>query len=176
MKFVSLVQTGRTFLRFHRSQSVFCSYQSRIVYLSSPIQGLDILNPFSKLRSWTEFLCIPLYLFLFVGTLYGISHYRLFESYSKYLYRQEPAFHLAIFSLLLKVVYDSNLQIAWYATLLLFHYTAQCRESFSIQKCVIFVTYKYTCLFWLYSFIVCLNRQLHAVFCLWKNMRKRDHV
>jgi len=67
----------------------------------------------------------------FVGLFYGILHYGLFKSYNKYVYSQKPGFHLAIFSLLLKVVYNTNLQIAWWASLLSFHYTVQCTESFS---------------------------------------------
>ena len=118
---------------------------------------------------------IPLYSSVslsFVGPLYGTLHYRLFESYSKYVYSQEPAFHLAILCLLLKVAYNSNLQIAWFATLLSFHYTAQCTESFSTQQCVIFV--KHTCLFWPYNFVLCLNGCMQLF--LWRNMRNGDHV
>jgi len=159
---MSLVQTGRTFLRFHHSPSVFLflTKSDRLSFFPYTRTGyIESLFKDKKLNWIRSYSSVSL---SFVGTLYGISRYRLFESYSKYVYRQQPAFHLAILVCFLKwptiVIYKLPGSLLFcYSTI-----PPIAQNLFRYSKVVIFV--KYIWLFWIYNSIVYLNRQLHAVF------------
>jgi hypothetical protein len=169
MKFVSLVRTGRTFLRFHNSLSCFLFPASRIVCLSSPTQRLDILNPLSKLRSWTEFsvfLCISFFCRTLVWAFYStaVSNLILNTRIVSNLLFINP-FLVCFLKWSIVVIYKLPGSLLFcYSPLL-----SNVQNLFRQSKCVIFVY------FGLEIPLYVKNRELNGAFFK-RNMRNRDQV